>query len=252
MENPPADAFALPGDQGPGGFVHHYQGRCVRLVHAIVAAGQPIARVHVQVRAVQQDRTVRRIVRPDARGGAQIQQPEDVGIRRTGLERRLVGRRHVPAFVPIRTVVAVGHAVQIQADHFISIGQRVHPVAFDGGRRADPGLGPVEVDVLRQLGHHQLPGEAAVGFVQAHQHAAVAFVFRVPRLAVVRPDQHLAPGHNGRRPALRPDRCRPFDVLARLGIEAVGQALLVRNHVPRVALTPLRLVGGGRGGQRGQ
>ena len=125
-----------------------------------------------------------RIVRPHARRRAQIGQPEDVGIEGADRHGGLILRSRMAAFVGKGTVVAVGHAVQIQAHHFVPVGHCIDPIAFHRRRRADAGIGPIEIDIFRELRHHKLPGEAAVVFVQAQENAAVALVPRIARLVV--------------------------------------------------------------------
>ena len=51
------------------------------------------------------------------------------------------------AFVAERAVVAVGHAVQIEAHHLVAIGDGVHAIALDRSRRAHACPGPVEENV---------------------------------------------------------------------------------------------------------
>ena len=150
---------------------------------------------------------------------------------------------HVAPFVLKRAVVAVGLTVKVEADDLEAVGHRVDAVAFDGRRRAHADLGPIEIDVVASRArNHQLPAEAAVVFVQAEQHAAIALVARIAGLGVVGADEHPAAGNHRRSVGIGSQRSRPFDVLAGFRIEVGWQPFLGRHHVARVPLAPLRLI----------
>ena len=232
-----------------------------------MAAVEAVARVDVEEVAIDQRRAVGTIVRPGPRLPGDIEQPEDVrvegrdftnqaivvvGIPRN--ERRVVGdeRRaavggHVPGFIPVGSIVAVGLPCDIETHHLVAVREHVDPVAFDRDGRADARPGPVEVGIGPELGDDQLPQEVAVLLVEAQQHAAIAFVPRVTGQIVVRPDEDPALGHDGRRPRLAAQGDHPLDVLAGGGVEAVHQAGLRGDHVPRERLAPLGLVARPRG-----
>ena len=116
----------------------------------------------------------------------------------------------MPALVAVRPIVAVGHAVDVEAHGLTAVRDGVDPLALDGGRRADAGPGPVEVGIAFELGHHELPEQAPVLLVQAQEHAAVALVARVAGAVVVRADVHPAARNDGRRVRLRAQGHRPL------------------------------------------
>ena len=224
VEGPRADPFAFPGQEPARGLVHHNQAGGFGLLDRAVLAVEPIVRVQVEIRTIDENGSMARIVRTHSGGRPQIQQPEDVGVRGADFHGRLVPRGHVASLVAERTVVPVGHSSQVQAHHLVPIGDDIHPIALYGGRRADARLGPIEIDVSFELRHDELPRQAAVRFVQAHQHAAVAAMPRIAGLAVVGADEHLAPGDDRRGVTLRAQRGGPLDVLAGLRVETIGQA----------------------------
>ena len=98
-----------------------------------------------------------------------------------------------------------------------------------------------------RLGKTSCQRKRPVCFVEAHQDAAVALVGGIARVAVVGADIDAAPGDDGRGMGFGAEFSRPFDVPAGLGVEGIGQAALVRDHVAGPGLAPLRLVGGAGG-----
>jgi len=249
VEDPRADRLPVLGRQAPRGLIDHDQAGRLGLIDPVVLARQPVARVHVKILSVEEDRAVGRIVGAHAGRRAQVQEPEDVGVGLAELDGRLIVRGRVSALVAERAVVPVGQPGQVQAHDLVPVADHVHAVALDRGRRADPGTRPVQVDVALQLGHHELPAEAPVAFVEAQQHAAVALVARVAGVFVVRADEDLASGHHRGRVGLRAQGDGPLDILARGRVQCVGEPGLLGDHVPRVTLPPLRPVGRQGGGR---
>ena len=76
---------------------------------------------------------MRRIVRVNARFSDQVVQPDDVGVVGQYFDGRFARLDHVLAFVLIRSVIAVGHSIQIQADDLRTIRHDVDAVSFDRG-----------------------------------------------------------------------------------------------------------------------
>ena len=199
--------------------------------HLVVRPVNAVRRADVQQVAADEDRAVRAVVRSDAQLGRHVEPPE-----RTRL------------------------AAHVQAQHLAAIADQVGAIAFDRRRRSQSDIVPVGPLDFLQLGHDQLPEKLAGLLVEAHQHAAVALDVRVAGGLVVRAHQHPAAGHDRRTVGLVSQPGHPFHVAARrqidlagllvsrTGVEAFGQPLLVGDHVPRVALAPLRLVGGRRDG----
>src|SRR6266446_6536919 len=227
MEDARSDLLVIARDQPPAGLVQHDQARGVRRANPLVRVIDPGAGIKVEVIAVDENRAVRRVVRPNARAGGQVEAPKNNRAVRARLARRRFARD--PA--------------RVEAHRFAAIVDQINAVALDGDGRSDAGLGPVEVGVLLALGHGQLPAEAPVFFVETHEHAAVALVPRVARLAVVGADEDTAAGDDGRGMRLGPESRAPLDIFAGLRVEFLGQAPLFRNHVTGPALAPLRLVG---------
>ena len=202
-----------------------------------------------------QDRAVYLVVRVDAGLGDEVARPEDVGVGRPRLDRRIAARGHVLRLVGVRAAVAVGHAPHVEAQHLAAVAEHVGAVPLDRRLRRDADLRPVEVGVvlvLRELGDDQLPEQVTVPLVEAHQDAAVALVLGVARPLVVRADQHAPAGDDRAGVALGAEVRDPLHVLARGRVEAGGQPALGGDHVARLALPPLRLVGGGTGVRKEQ
>ena len=92
-----------------------------------------------------------------------------------GFDRRMPGRDRV---VPLHRGTArrsVGHAVGVQAEDFVAIGDHVDAIAVDGRRRADPQSHGVEIAAFPARGqarNHEPPEEPAGRLVQAKQDAA--------------------------------------------------------------------------------
>ena len=142
-----------------------------------------------------------------------------------------------------RAIVSVVHCLRIQAHHFTTVADNIHAIVFDRCRRRNAAVRPIEVRVLLTFRHHKLPKQAAAALLKTHQHAAVPTMFRITRLAVVRPDVNASASNNGRRMSLCPKSCRPSHVLASGRIERTGQIPFARDHVARPGRAPLRLIG---------
>src|SRR6266852_1378859 len=211
MEDARGDLLVIARDQPPAGLVQHDQAWGVRRANPLVRVIDPGAGIEVEAIAVDENRAVRRVVRPNARAGGQIKAPKNGRAGRARLARMRFARR--PA--------------RIEAHHFAAIVDQINAVALDGDGRGDAGLGPVEVGVLLALGHGQLPEEAPVFFVEAHEHAAVALVPRVAWLAVVGADEETAAGDDGCGMRFGPEFRAPIDIFAGLRVEFLGQAPLV-------------------------
>ncbi len=160
---------------------------------------------------------------------------------------------HVLAFVLVGTIVAVGLAVQIEADDFRAVGYDVDAISFHRRRGTETDRRLIQVVAFPQqprhdqlplktpsasLRHNSTPGVRAPGVSTP----GVALVPRILRCPVVGANQHAPLCDNRRCVSLASQIYRPLDVLARGRVETVWQALLVRYHVARVALAPLRLV----------
>lgn len=261
MEDVRCDVLVVARQQASGALVEHDEARGVRGADHLVRVVHAGAGVHVQMVAVDEHRSVRAVVRPDADLLRHVEEPDDVAVQRPGRDglRRRVGAagHHVPAFVEVRAGVAVGHAARVEAHHLTAVAHGVHAVAFDRDRRRPTGLGPVEVRVLLALGHEQLPEQMAVLLVEAEQDAGITGALRVARLLVVRAVIHAAAGDDGRGVGMGADLGGPAHVLARLRVEGTRQAALRGHEVAGPRLSPLRLVageqrqGGGKAGTGG-
>ena len=262
MENIRRDAFALARHVAPGLFLQHDQARRVRRADDLVRIVHAGAGVHVEEIAMHEDRAVRAVVRPDARLGRHVEQPQNIRILRPDRlprpgarreDRRERGwrrgvRRAMPRLVLERPVVAVRHAFHIETHHRVAVGDVIHALAFHGRGRRHPLLGPVEIFVLMPLWHDELPEHLPVLFIEAKQHAAVAHLRRVARRAVVRAEVN-APARDDRRGmGMGPQRHAPLHIAARLQVEGIRQPALRGHHVARPRLPPLRLVRGGQAG----
>ena len=171
--------------------------------------------------------------------------------------------RRRSALVDERTVVAIGHAVGVHAEHVATIGHQVDAIALDGGRGTNAQVHLVEIGAaaaFAQLGHRQLPNPFARGLVEAQQQTAAGGpVARIVQGGVVGADEDLAVGHHGAGIVLRAQFGHPANIEGRAdidartvaalfaGLETDRQALFVGGHVPGIASTPLRPIPGQRG-----
>src|SRR6266566_3281372 len=83
----------------------------------------------------------------------------------------------------------------IEAQHIPSIADQINPVTFHGHRRSNSTLGPIKINILIALWDHELPEEPARLLVETHQDAAVALLFGVSRVSVIRANVHTAGGN---------------------------------------------------------
>ena len=119
--------------------------------------------------------------------------PEDVGVRRSGLHRRLAGvEGHILRLILVDAVVAVGHAIHVEADDFTAVGDDIGLITDDGGRGADADVFPVADFAGAEFGNDELPEEFAGFFVENHQVAAVADLFGIAGGFIVGADEDLA------------------------------------------------------------
>src|ERR1035438_1517865 len=93
--------------------------------------------------------------------------------------------------------IALAVAVRVQADEFAAVRYVVQAVGLHQGRGAGADIGPVLRRAGRQFRVGVLPEERAVGFAEAHQHAAVAGFGGVARRFVVGADVDLPARYDG-------------------------------------------------------
>ena len=219
VKNPWANVLVVFRHEAAGVFVEHNEagrvGRAnlsVRIVHAVGG-------VDVEELSVHEDRSVGLIVLPHAAFLDVIEEPENVrvvGGDRGGL---FADRHRMTSLVEVRAIVAVGHAEQVQAHHLAAIADQIDVVALDRGRRADAGVRPIPVNAVGQFRDDELPEEVAGLLVQTQEDAAVALVFWIARLAVVRADEDTAASNDGRGMGFGSQWRRPFDVPPSGGVE---------------------------------
>ncbi len=186
-------------------------------------------------------------MREDAHSGvgiAHVKDPQDVGILRPDLgnHRRfagrdvLVGEKH--CFILEGAIVAVRHAVNVEADHFATIGDDPEAVFLDGGRGANPDVFPVAHLAGPELGHRELPEEAPGFLVEAHENALVTDDILVPRRLVVGADEDLSIGHCAVPVGLRARLGDPADVPGSAEINFLGLIIHlagIDREVPGIA-----------------
>ncbi len=144
MKDIGGQVLVISPHQLAGVFIKHHQARRVGRANALVRIVHPGPGVDVKVIAVNENRAVGRVVRPDAGSLLEVQEPDNIGVERAGFERvrqrsfaalrrGRVGAtgRDVRALIAIGTVVAVGHAAGIEADHFATTAHHVHAVTLD-------------------------------------------------------------------------------------------------------------------------
>ena len=91
---------------------------------------------------MDQDRTVRGVVRPNAGAASEIEEPYDVRVQWAGGELRPgIRRGHVGALGLERTLIAIRQAVSVQAQHLAAVAHNINPVALDRCRGGYPTFG---------------------------------------------------------------------------------------------------------------
>ena len=246
VEDPGPDAFAILSHQPARCLVEYDQAGRVRCRDSLVAPVDTVTGVEIEIVSVEENGGVSRIVRVHADLGRHVVQPKDIRVDVGDLGGGFPGWHHVAPFIQIGPVITVGLALQVQADDFRPVGDDVHAIAFDGGRGTDPRPGPIQIEIASEFRHHQLPLQPARSLIQTEKDATIALMPRVSRLAVVGTDHHVPLGDDRRGIRLRSHRGRPLDVLARGRVETIGQSDLIRDHIPREPLPPLRTVLGPR------
>src|SRR5437867_3115764 len=93
MKNIRGDVLIVARHQVAGALVDHDQTGRVRRADAFVRIIDARGGVDVEVIALNQNRTVRAVVRPDARSRSQVEKPDNVGVKRPRRERRPIKGR---------------------------------------------------------------------------------------------------------------------------------------------------------------
>ena len=122
---------------------------------------------------------------------AHVVAPDHVGVFVINLDRWLAFAGVVGPFV-VQALVAVGHAVEVEANDLAEVGHDVDAVANDGGRRAHPQEFPVADLACAEFVQAELPDEIAGLFVEAVEDGSVAGVFFIAGRLVVGADEDLA------------------------------------------------------------
>ena len=137
--------------------------------------------------------------------------------------------------------------MDIQTDHLAAVGDGIDAVALHGALRGDPGIRPVQIVVVLQLGHHQLPEQGAVLFIEAQEDPAVALMPGIAGVGIVGADEDPPAGDHRGRMRLAAQFHHPLHVLFGGRIKSVRQALLGGHGIARPRLAPLGLIRGGAG-----
>ena len=131
----------------PVSLVQHDQTRGQRPRHAGVRAIHAVGCAHVKKIAVDENRAVGRVLAPNVQIVDDIDLPKNVGVRGLQSDRRAARAGDEAAFVGKRPVVAVGQAVDVEANDLAAIGHQVDAIAVDGGRGADAQAHIVEIEI---------------------------------------------------------------------------------------------------------
>src|SRR4026208_2323554 len=122
MKNAGGDTFVIARQEPSRALVEHHQAWSVRRAYFLVGVVNAGAGVQVKMIAMDEDRTVRGIVRPDASSFREVEKPENVRVQRTGLKRLGRGiaaaRREVRAFVVKRSIIPILKTAGIETHRF--------------------------------------------------------------------------------------------------------------------------------------
>ena len=100
---------------------------------------------------MRQNRAMGRVMCPDSKLGAHVEEPDDVRVKRRHLHGRIAEPRHVSTFVHKGSVVAVGLAIEIEAHHFVAVVHDIDAVLVDRGRRNNADFRPIRVALVLVL-----------------------------------------------------------------------------------------------------
>ena len=218
-----ADTEIVASHQPARLLVQNDQRRGRRVANPVVGAVHAVGRAHVQVIAEQEHGTVNRIMRLNAQLADHVVGPDHVGGVFSGFDGVSARWNHPRAFVEDRAIVSVGHAVQVEAEHFAPIRNDIDQAVLDHWRGGQSD--PVEIAVANmcQLGHNQLPEEIARLLVEAHQHSGVVGEQRIAGHVVVRAHEHASLGDDRRAVGLPAELGDPLDVRRQSGASASDQ-----------------------------
>ena len=164
VERAGADRAVITSQEPARPLVERHE-RCRRWEHNL-AVVHAVAGAHVGTVAGDQDRAVRGVVRKHRQVAEHVESPDDVGVGGAEFDRLGRRRHHEGGLVGEWPVVAVGHAVGVEADRLAAIGHDVHTIAVDRRGRADAELHGVKIlahlgTIDLKLRHHQPPDQAA-------------------------------------------------------------------------------------------
>ena len=171
---------------------------------------------------------------------------------------------HVFRLVLEYSVVAVGHAIHVEADDFTAVGDDISLIAGDGGRGAEADEFPVADLAGTELRDDQLPEEIAGFLIEAQQVPTVAGLAGIARRFVIRADEDLAVGDDRVAVGLGAELGGPEDVFRTgeidgfilrvdcTGIDIGGNALGLGDHVAGGSAAPHWPVLGLEGGAEGE
>src|SRR5436309_1661356 len=119
MKNIWRNVLIIASEQTASALVQHHQAGGVRGANAFVGVIDSSAGIQIEMVAMNQDRAVGSIMRPNARLGGKVEAPQDS---RTGILAYLSEASLRLAFV-------------LQAQHLSAITHQINPFPFDGHRR---------------------------------------------------------------------------------------------------------------------
>jgi len=197
VEDAWGDVFVVAGEDPAGVFVQDEKAGGIRGADLFVGVVHAGTGIEIEMVSVDEDGGMGGVMGPDAGFAGQVGMPEDIGVHRPeGNERFAFGGLET-GFIGEGTVIAIGETEEVEAEDLAAIGHHVDPVAIDGGRGREAGLGPVVIGIFGSFRTDQLPEQFAGLFIQAEQHAAVALMSDIAGIAVVGADQDPAVGDDG-------------------------------------------------------
>ena len=207
-----------------------------------MALVMPVRSVHEDEVSVGDRVRVRHVVGEGAEFLHHVEPPDDVPVGR-GLP-RLVGHR---------SIVAVGHAMDIEGQQFAPVRHVVEAVPLHQRRRADSLVRPVVHPAGDELVGDHLPEELSGHGVEGEEDSLVAHDLLVVEGFVVGTDEDPASRHHRVPIGLRTERRHPAHVVAAVHVPLGGEpGGAVGDHVPVRSSAPHRPVLGARAGRAGQ
>lgn len=223
MEDAWADVFVILGDQLSGVFIEDDETGGIGRADFEVGIIDAVSGIDIEVIAEDEGGAVGCVVGVGAGFLVDIEDPDYIGFMGGEGGWGGVGRGLEGGFVGEGSVVPIGEAESIEAEHFAPVTEHVDVGAIDGGGGGHAGAWPVGEDIAAVFRDEDLPLEGAVEGIEGHEGAAVAFVSGVARGFVIGTDEDLVVGGDGGGMGFRAEFSDPAGIEVCGGVDGIWQ-----------------------------